>query len=57
MALLVVGLGTQMIAWPEAFCDGLAAAGYRVIRYNNRDVGPSKVAAMVETITGHMRQG
>ncbi|WP_374942613.1 alpha/beta fold hydrolase [Sphingomonas sp.] len=39
--LLVMGLGTQMIAWPEAFCDGLAEAGYRVIRYDNRDIGLS----------------
>ncbi|HEX8486624.1 alpha/beta hydrolase [Sphingomonas sp.] len=39
--LLIMGLGTQMIAWPDAFCDGLAAAGYRVIRYDNRDIGLS----------------
>jgi pimeloyl-ACP methyl ester carboxylesterase len=39
--LLIMGLATQMIAWPEAFCDGRAARGFRVIRFDNRDVGPS----------------
>jgi pimeloyl-ACP methyl ester carboxylesterase len=39
--LLVMGLGTQMIAWPEEFCLGLAARGYRVIRFDNRDIGLS----------------
>jgi pimeloyl-ACP methyl ester carboxylesterase len=39
--LLIMGLATQMIAWPEAFCDRLAARGFRVIRFDNRDVGLS----------------
>jgi pimeloyl-ACP methyl ester carboxylesterase len=39
--LLVMGLATQMIGWPEEFCEQLAEAGYRVIRYDNRDVGHS----------------
>src|SRR5262245_66680827 len=39
--LLIMRLATQMIAWPEAFCDGLAARGFRVIRFDNRDVGLS----------------
>ena len=39
--LLVMGLGTQMIAWPEQMCRELAAAGHHVIRYDNRDVGLS----------------
>src|SRR6478672_12451867 len=39
--LLIMGLATQMIAWPEAFCDSLAAHGFRVVRYDNRDVGLS----------------
>jgi pimeloyl-ACP methyl ester carboxylesterase len=39
--LLVMGLGTQMIGWPEAFCQALAARGFHVIRYDNRDVGRS----------------
>ena len=40
--LLIMGLGTQMIAWPEAFCAGLGARGYRVIRFDNRDIGLSQ---------------
>ncbi|WP_337187525.1 alpha/beta hydrolase [Phenylobacterium sp.] len=39
--LLVNGLGSQMTRWPEAFCERLAARGYRVIRYDNRDTGLS----------------
>lgn len=40
--MLIMGLGTQMIAWPDAFCESLASSGYRVIRYDNRDVGLSQ---------------
>ncbi len=40
--LLVMGLGTQMIAWPEPFCEMLAKQGFRVIRFDNRDVGNSE---------------
>ncbi len=40
-ALLVMGLGTQMIAWHEDFCRGLAERGLYVIRFDNRDVGHS----------------
>src|SRR5260370_18989187 len=39
--LLIMVLGTQMIAWPGAFCDDLAIRGFRVIRFDNRDVGLS----------------
>jgi pimeloyl-ACP methyl ester carboxylesterase len=39
--VLVMGLGAQLIAWPVEFCRALAAAGYRVIRFDNRDVGLS----------------
>lgn len=37
--LLIMGLGMQLIAWPEQFCRELAASGYRVIRFDNRDTG------------------
>lgn len=40
--LLIMGLGTQMIAWPDAFCEDLAGRGYRVIRFDNRDIGLSE---------------
>jgi pimeloyl-ACP methyl ester carboxylesterase len=36
-----MGLGAQMIAWDENFCQQLADAGHFVIRYDNRDVGLS----------------
>src|SRR3954470_3602124 len=39
--LLVMGLGTQMIAWPEEFCADLAGRGFHVVRFDNRDVGRS----------------
>ncbi len=39
--LLVMGLGMQMIAWPQPFCDALVAKGFYVIRFDNRDVGLS----------------
>ncbi len=40
--LLVMGLGTQMIAWPDELIQGLVAQGFRVIHYDNRDVGLSQ---------------
>ncbi|HEY7836017.1 MAG TPA: alpha/beta hydrolase [Solirubrobacteraceae bacterium] len=40
-ALLVMGLGTQMIAWHEDFCRELAARGFFVVRFDNRDIGRS----------------
>lgn len=36
--LLVMGLGGQMIAWDEEFCAALAAQGYWVIHFDNRDI-------------------
>jgi pimeloyl-ACP methyl ester carboxylesterase len=39
--LLIMGLGAQMTAWPEAFCRQLADRGFFVIRFDNRDVGLS----------------
>jgi pimeloyl-ACP methyl ester carboxylesterase len=39
--LLIAGLGSQLLAWPENFCDILAENGFLVIRFDNRDVGLS----------------
>ncbi|MDT0123039.1 alpha/beta hydrolase [Paenibacillus sp. RRE4] len=39
--LLIAGLGTQMIRWTVPFCEMLAARGFRVIRFDNRDTGLS----------------
>ena len=40
-ALLVMGLGTQLVGWPDGFCAALAERGFHVIRYDNRDTGRS----------------
>ena len=39
--LLIMGLGGQLIVWDEELCRQLAAAGFHVIRFDNRDVGLS----------------
>ncbi len=39
--LLIMGLGTQMIAWPDEMCAELAARDHFVVRFDNRDVGLS----------------
>jgi pimeloyl-ACP methyl ester carboxylesterase len=39
--LLVAGLFNQLVRWPVAFCELLVAKGYRVIRFDNRDIGLS----------------
>ena len=39
--LLIMGLGAQMIAWDEEFCELLAGRGFHVVRFDNRDSGLS----------------
>ncbi|MEP0356723.1 alpha/beta hydrolase [Paraglaciecola sp.] len=39
--ILIMGLATQMIFWETKFCELLASKGFRVIRFDNRDVGKS----------------
>jgi pimeloyl-ACP methyl ester carboxylesterase len=39
--VLIMGLGAQLIDWPQEFCALLADRGYRVIRFDNRDAGLS----------------
>jgi pimeloyl-ACP methyl ester carboxylesterase len=39
--ILIMGLGSQMIHWEDEFCRQLAARGFRVIRFDNRDIGKS----------------
>ncbi|HET7492205.1 MAG TPA: alpha/beta hydrolase [Bradyrhizobium sp.] len=39
--ILIMGLGAQMIQWDDDFCRRLAARGFRVIRFDNRDIGKS----------------
>jgi pimeloyl-ACP methyl ester carboxylesterase len=40
--LLIMGLGAQMVLWDDEFCQQLAARGFRVIRFDNRDIGQSE---------------
>jgi pimeloyl-ACP methyl ester carboxylesterase len=40
--LLIAGLGEQLGEWPDSFCTLLTNAGFRVIRYDNRDIGLSE---------------
>lgn len=40
--LLVMGLGAQMTLWPDEFVEALVGEGFRVIRYDNRDIGLSQ---------------
>lgn len=39
--LLISGMGVQLTRWDASFCQALAARGYRVIRFDNRDAGLS----------------
>jgi pimeloyl-ACP methyl ester carboxylesterase len=39
--LLIMGLATQMLGWPNGFCAALADQGHFVIRFDNRDIGLS----------------
>jgi pimeloyl-ACP methyl ester carboxylesterase len=40
--LLIMGLGMQLLAWHEDFVASLVARGFRVIRFDNRDIGLSQ---------------
>lgn len=40
--LLIMGVGTQLIGWPKSLVKKLVKAGFRVIRYDNRDIGKSE---------------
>jgi len=56
--ILIRGLGTQMVHWPQAFIDYFTAAGLDVIVFDNRDVGESSkldsagVPDMMALLTG-----
>jgi len=39
--VLIMGLGAQLVLWPDGFCQRLVDCGFRVIRFDNRDVGLS----------------
>ncbi|MBL8512234.1 MAG: alpha/beta hydrolase, partial [Betaproteobacteria bacterium] len=39
--LLIMGMAMQLVGWPDAFCHKLVQQGFRVIRFDNRDMGLS----------------
>ena len=39
--LMIHGVGAQLIRWPQGLCDRLATAGFRLLRYDSRDIGLS----------------
>lgn len=59
--LLVMGLSLQMLAWDEDFCALLAERGFRVVRFDNRDVGCStkfdsaEVPSAIDMLLGRRR--
>lgn len=58
--LLIMGLGGQLVLWPDTLCQALAAQGYYVIRYDNRDVGLSsrfEHAGRPQVIHSYLRAG
>jgi pimeloyl-ACP methyl ester carboxylesterase len=64
--LLVMGLGAQMVLWDDELCEQLAQRRFRVIRFDNRDVGgstrlaalgvPNALAAMLAAATRQLVQ-
>ena len=40
--LLIMGLGMQLVAWPDELVADLVARGFRVVRFDNRDIGLSQ---------------
>jgi len=39
--LLIMGFATPLTGWPDSLCEGLAGRGFRVVRFDNRDIGSS----------------
>mgnify|MGYP000610347523 FL=1 len=48
--VLIMGLGAQLTVWPELLCETLQAKGFRVIRFDNRDIGLSSAVALTEPL-------
>jgi pimeloyl-ACP methyl ester carboxylesterase len=49
--LLIMGLGGQLVAWPVEFVDRMVGNGFKVIRFDNRDIGLStKIDAPAPTL-------
>ncbi|WP_460446433.1 alpha/beta fold hydrolase [Angustibacter aerolatus] len=52
--LLVAGLGLDLTSWPQPMVDGFVGRGFRVIRFDNRDIGRSSRADVPRP--GRLRQ-
>jgi pimeloyl-ACP methyl ester carboxylesterase len=52
--LLVMGIASDALGWPQAFIDGLVVAGYQVIRYDHRDTGLSDWGSGNDYSLAHM---
>ena len=39
LILVIMGLAAQLVFWPKSLCEGLAAKEFRVVRFDNRDIG------------------
>lgn len=52
--VLVMGLGRQLIAWPEQLCEELSARGLHVLRFDNRDIGRSTHASFAPPRTSQL---
>ncbi|GGH47044.1 alpha/beta hydrolase [Microbacterium album] len=50
--VLIAGGGAQLIAWQDPFCHSLVEAGYRVVRFDNRDTGLSQRFGGPEDLDG-----
>jgi len=55
--VLVMGLGMQLIAWPDKFCAALVERGFRVIRFDNRDIGLSSKAGHSNLLRLRLKMG
>ncbi|MBV9044198.1 MAG: alpha/beta hydrolase [Alphaproteobacteria bacterium] len=59
--LFINGFGSQLTSWPSEFHEALEAQGYRVIRFDNRDVGLSQkwhgIMPDVRAVAAAMREG
>lgn len=57
--LLVMGLGGQLVSWPDAFVEGFVDRGYQVVLFDNRDIGLSTkidapMPSMGRTVAGSL---
>jgi pimeloyl-ACP methyl ester carboxylesterase len=51
--VMIMGLGAQMTVWPSRLCQTIAKQGFRVIRFDNRDIGLSAKLAHLQAPAWH----